>query len=86
MVSAKGHLDRARRLGLSESPPTEYAEQHVRILDAVLSGDTGSARAAMRSHLRAVFDDIGRIRARSPELFSSGVGSVPVRRNVVVWE
>jgi DNA-binding GntR family transcriptional regulator len=86
VVSAKGHLDRARRLGLSESPPTEYAAQHVRILDAVLSGDTGSAHAAMRGHLRAVFDDIERIRERSPELFSADPASVPVRRSVVVWE
>ena len=44
------------------------------------------ARATMRSHLRAVFEDIERIRLRSPELFASDAGSVPVRRNVVVWE
>lgn len=86
VVSAKGHLDRARRLGLQESSPAGYAAQHVGILDAVLAGDTASARAAMRDHLRAVFDDIERIRERSPELFASGTGTVPVRRSVVVWE
>jgi hypothetical protein len=40
----------------------------------------------MRAHLRAVFDDVERIRQRSPELFARNADSVPVRRNVVVWE
>ncbi|WP_282108592.1 hypothetical protein [Streptomyces sp. RM72] len=40
----------------------------------------------MRDHLRAVFDDIERIRSHSPELFASGPATVPVRRSVVVWE
>jgi GntR family transcriptional regulator, rspAB operon transcriptional repressor len=86
VVSAKGHLDRARRLGLQESPPPGFADQHVEILDAVLTGDTGHARAAMRRHLRAVFDDVEKLRARSPDLFAPADGSVPVRRNIVVWE
>jgi GntR family transcriptional regulator, rspAB operon transcriptional repressor len=86
VVSAKGHLDRARRLGLQATAPPAFAEQHVQILDAVLAGDVGAARKAMRTHLRAVFDDVERIRQRSPELFARNVDSVPVRRNVVVWE
>lgn len=40
----------------------------------------------MRAHLRAVFDDVERIRERSPELFATDSGAVPVRRNIVVWE
>jgi GntR family transcriptional regulator, rspAB operon transcriptional repressor len=40
----------------------------------------------MRTHLRAVFEDIERIQNRSPERFASDAHSVPVRRNVVVWE
>jgi hypothetical protein len=40
----------------------------------------------MRTHLRAVFDDIERLREHAPELFATDDGSVPVRRNVVVWE
>ncbi len=35
---------------------------------------------------RDTVHDVERIRARSPELFASDSGSVPVRRNVVVWE
>ncbi|POX38920.1 GntR family transcriptional regulator [Streptomyces sp. Ru73] len=87
VVSAKGHLDRARRLGLYETAsPEGFAAQHVEIFDAVLAGDAELVRTAMRSHLRAVFDDVERVRARSPELFAKDTGSVPVRRNVVVWE
>jgi DNA-binding GntR family transcriptional regulator len=85
--SAKGHLDRARRLGLHE--PGSLAPrvtEHIEVFQAVLAGDRSQARDAMRVHLRAVFDDVERIRERSPELFASDSGSVPVRRNVVVWD
>jgi DNA-binding GntR family transcriptional regulator len=86
VVSAKGHLDRARRLGLQATAPPAFSEQHAEILDAVLSGDVAAAHTAMRAHLRAVFDDVEQIRQRSPELFAGNPTSVPVRRNVVVWE
>jgi DNA-binding GntR family transcriptional regulator len=87
VASAKGHLDRARRLGLYDArSPEVFAAQHVEIFQAVTGGDLAMARAAMRTHLRAVFEDIERIRARSPELFSSDPTTVPTRRNVVVWE
>ncbi|MEU1267724.1 GntR family transcriptional regulator [Streptomyces sp. NPDC005799] len=87
VAAAKGHLDRARRLGLHENEsPAVFADQHHEILAAVVVGDIALARTAMRAHLRAVFDDIERIRAHSPELFATGTPTVPVRRNVVVWE
>jgi DNA-binding GntR family transcriptional regulator len=87
VAAAKGHLDRARRLGLHENEsPAVFTEQHHEIFAAVVGGDVPLARAAMRSHLRAVFNDIERIRAHSPELFATGTATVPVRRNVVVWE
>jgi DNA-binding GntR family transcriptional regulator len=87
VAAAKGHLDRARRLGLHENEsPAVFADQHHKILAAVVGGDIALARTAMRAHLRAVFDDIERIRAHSPELFATGTPTVPVRRNVVVWE
>ncbi|WP_229874298.1 GntR family transcriptional regulator [Amycolatopsis deserti] len=87
VVSAKGHLDRARRLGLYEAnTPEVFAGQHESILSAVVAHDVPLARATMRTHLREVFADIERIRARKPELFASNSGSTPVRRNVVVWE
>ncbi|MEU7787564.1 FCD domain-containing protein [Amycolatopsis sp. NPDC049159] len=59
---AKGHLDRARRLGLYDAQsPAEFATQHVEILDAVRAGDIAVARTAMRRHLRAVFEDVERV-------------------------
>ncbi|WP_228004139.1 GntR family transcriptional regulator [Amycolatopsis sp. YIM 10] len=87
VVSAKGHLDRARRLGLHEAnTPEVFAGQHVRILRAVTARDIRLARDTMRTHLREVFADIERIRERKPELFASNSDSTPVRRNVVVWD
>ncbi len=85
--AAKGHLDRARRLGLHDAtPPAINATQHRAILTAVRSGDLPAARSAMRLHLRAVFADVERIRERSPELFASNGATTPVRRNIVVWD
>ncbi|WP_435195172.1 GntR family transcriptional regulator [Streptomyces sp. NRRL F-5630] len=87
VAAAKGHLDRARRLGLhGHESPTVFADQHHEIFAAITAGDIPGARSRMRDHLRAVFDDIERIRSRSPELFASGPATVPVRRSVVVWE
>ncbi|MEV0637817.1 GntR family transcriptional regulator [Streptomyces sp. NPDC050619] len=87
VAAAKGHLDRARRLGLHENvSPAVFAAQHLEIFDAVVGGNVPLARTAMRAHLRAVFSDIERIRAHSPELFAADPATVPVRRNVVVWE
>ncbi len=86
VVAAKGHLDRARRLGLNESSsPTKFADQHQAVLKAVLASDIDLAKNLMRQHLRAVFDDIERIQARSPELFANS-DSTPVRRSVAVWQ
>jgi GntR family transcriptional regulator, rspAB operon transcriptional repressor len=87
VVAAKGHLDRARRLGLKETnSSTPFADQHQEIFDAVVEGDVPRARATMRAHLRAVFADVERIREHSPELFAATDGTIPVRRNIVVWE
>ena len=66
--------------------PASFADQHVEIFQAVTDGDLPRARRTMRSHLRAVFEDVERIRQRSPELFAADDGSVPVRRSVAVWE
>jgi DNA-binding GntR family transcriptional regulator len=87
LLSAKGHLDRARRLGLHDAAsPRIFADQHAAILQSVLDEDIALARETMRNHLRTVFDDVERLRARSPELFGDGSGSVPTRRSVVVWD
>ncbi|RRO17990.1 GntR family transcriptional regulator [Saccharopolyspora rhizosphaerae] len=86
VVSAKGHLDRARRLGLESSPPQVYARQHVDILDALRAHDLDRARSTMRTHLRAVFTDIEDLRNRKPELFATDSDATPVRKTTTVWQ
>ena len=87
VVAAKGHLDRARRLGLQGVSPTQlFVDQHAELLDALLDGRRDEARTLMRAHLRAVFADIEQVRRRSPELFASNTSSTPTRRSVAVWE
>ncbi len=86
VVAAKGHLDRARRLGLGETSTRVFIDQHADVLDAVLDGRREDARTLMRAHLRRVFDDIQAVRERSPELFASNAESVPTRRSVAVWD
>ncbi|MFC6355062.1 GntR family transcriptional regulator [Luethyella okanaganae] len=83
--AAKAHLDRARRLSLIDARPvSSLIEQHARIVDALSEQDTTNAVESLRAHLRAVFDDVERIRQRSPELFSDGGGLRPVRRTLTV--
>ncbi len=84
---AKAHLDRARLLGLHEDATVQKAvDEHAEMLDALLAGERERARETLRAHLRRVFDDIERVRRRTPELFASNDSSVPVRRSVTVWE
>ncbi|MCJ1696080.1 MULTISPECIES: GntR family transcriptional regulator [Rathayibacter] len=81
--SAKAHLDRARRLSLVDARPIHaLIDQHAAVVDAIGRGDGDGAVAALRSHLRAVFDDVERIRRGSPELFSDGSDLRVVRRTV----
>jgi len=86
VVAAKAHLDRARRLGMSESSISELTCEHAAVIDALESRDGDRAAASLRTHLRKVFTDIEKIQARSPELFSSGNDARPTRRVVAVWQ
>jgi DNA-binding GntR family transcriptional regulator len=83
VTSQKAHLDRARRLSLVHTRPLPtLVEQHRTVADALMAGDLANAISHLRTHLRAVFDDIAAIRAARPDLFSdSGAGS-PVRRSL----
>lgn len=83
--SAKAHLDRARRLGLRDTRPIpELIAQHTAIADAVEKADFDAAERAMRDHLRAVFDDVERIKEASPHLFSDD-NERPTRRVIASW-
>ena len=87
VAAAKGHLDRARMLGLQNYPGVgRFVAEHRAIFAAVDGGDLTAARDELRSHLRTVFGDIEAIRDTSPELFAGDPESAPVRRSVAVWQ
>ncbi len=84
---AKAHLDRARRLGLrTVSPVSALIDQHAEIVDGLESRDLDAAMGALRGHLRAVFEDVERIRSESPELFVDSTDERPVRRSITVLQ
>lgn len=75
--AAKGHLDRARYVGMSATRGVQdYVDDHERVVDALAAGDTQSAIAALREHLRFVFADLDAVRRQHPELFD---GAAPAR-------
>jgi DNA-binding GntR family transcriptional regulator len=78
---AKTQLDRARRLSL---PLTQQLAllvgQHRAVVDLLEQRDTEGARNALRTHLRLVFTDVEKIRARHPELFSDTEPAAQPRR------
>lgn len=87
VVAAKGHLDRARMLGIQQIPRFDkFIEDHRAIFQAVIDGSLDHAEKLLASHLRVVFEDIEAIRATSPDLFVGPGGARPVRRSAYVWE
>lgn len=70
--AAKGHLDRARYVGMSATRDVQdYVDDHERVVDALAAGDADAAAAALREHLRLVFDDLEAVRSQHPELFDA---------------
>lgn len=68
--AAKGHLDRARYVGMSATRAVQdYVDDHERVVDALAAGDADAAADALREHLRFVFADLEAVRAQHPELF-----------------
>ena len=81
--SAKAHLDRARRLSLLDTRPVStLIQQHTAVVDALEANNLTDADNSLRLHLRGVFEDVQRIQASSPDLFSDGTASRPVRRSI----
>jgi len=79
VAPTKGHLDRARMLGLASIPSVNNRiSEHHAIAEAVSVGQLNTAADILRTHLRNVFADITLIRQQHPELFVSGT-DVPVR-------
>ncbi|KJL48353.1 putative HTH-type transcriptional regulator YdfH [Microbacterium hydrocarbonoxydans] len=68
--AAKGHLDRARYVGMSATRGVQdYVDDHERVVDALAAGDMDAAADALREHLRFVFADLEAVREGHPELF-----------------
>lgn len=87
VVAAKGHLDRARMLGMKQVPKVEqFIDEHHKIFEAVMAGDIHDAEGLLSAHLSVVFSDLERIRRRSPELFVGSEGERPGRKPVHLWE
>lgn len=85
--AAKGHLDRARMLGIRQVPfLSRFVTQHREILDAAAEGDVAAAGEHLRSHLRVVFTDVRQAERERPELFVRDRDALPVRRSAFVWE
>lgn len=82
VTSAKAHLDRARRMSLVDTRPLPtLVAQHRAIATAMADGSSAIAVDRLRTHLRAVFDDVEAIQAARPELFSATTSPRP-RRDV----
>jgi DNA-binding GntR family transcriptional regulator len=70
VARANGHLNRVRRLSLSEpSYIAEMIQEHKAVVDAVGRGEPDAAEAALRHHLRMVLSDLPNIRTTHPEYF-----------------
>lgn len=79
--AAKGHLDRARYVGMSATRGVQdYVDDHERVVDALLAGDTAAACAELRNHLRFVFADLEAVREEHPELFDADPPARGVRQ------
>ncbi len=77
--SVKAQLDRVRCLSLeSESWPGMILGQHREIVARVGAGDGAGAEAAMREHLRTVFDAIEAIARNHVDAFAA---TGPIRRD-----
>lgn len=76
--AAKGHLDRARYVGMSATRSVQdYVDDHEQVLDALAAGRTDAALDALRAHLRFVFADLDAVQAQHPELFASDDATQP---------
>jgi DNA-binding GntR family transcriptional regulator len=81
--SAKAHLDRARRLSLIDTRPmSTLIEQHTAVVDALQANNLNDADSSLRLHRRGIFEDVKRIQASTPGLFSDGSVPRATRRSV----
>lgn len=85
VAAAKGHLDRARVVGIQHVPNlSRFVEQHTAVFEALKANDIDLAEARLREHLRVIFTDIQHAQADNPELFGPTT-SAPERRPSYRW-
>ncbi|SMO71622.1 GntR family transcriptional regulator [Paracoccus laeviglucosivorans] len=65
----KVHLDRARHLISAVTPHDVMLDQHRAIVEAITAQDLDQAEAALRMHLRRVFQDLSAVVRVSPDYF-----------------
>ena len=64
---AKGHLNRMRRLSLSQPRYLEeMVDEHRLVVDAIATGDPDAAEDTLRHHLRMVLSALPAIRRSTP--------------------
>jgi GntR family transcriptional regulator, rspAB operon transcriptional repressor len=69
---ASGHLNRIRRLSLTQPDYIEkMIEEHHEVLEAVANGKPGQGEKALRHHLRMVLSSLSDIQAQHPEFFAA---------------
>jgi DNA-binding GntR family transcriptional regulator len=77
---AKGQLDRVRHLTIRRERKLSAAlAEHVAIADAVARRDTAGALAAMRVHLRGLFDSLEALRDENSQYFAGDGDQTPWR-------
>ncbi len=70
IADAKLHMDRARQFTLKHvASMAEIVEQHRAIALAIKSGDTSAAEAAVKEHLRKIFQHLSLTATQFPEYF-----------------
>ena len=71
IASAKGHLDRVRRLAFPEEHHLDIVlAEHTVIIEALRAGDPEASAAAMKVHLNRVFQTIRHLLAQRSEFFA----------------
>ncbi|GAB5376061.1 MAG: GntR family transcriptional regulator [Acuticoccus sp.] len=70
----KVHFDRVRFITSSRFPTDTILAQHRHLVERIAAGDPAGAERAIRSHLRAVLDDLPKVTTTHPEFFE---GEIP---------
>jgi DNA-binding GntR family transcriptional regulator len=72
IADAKLHMDRARQLTLKHIESLgALREQHIAIAQAIGAGSIERAEAAVREHLRRIFQDLSALALQFPEYFEA---------------